>query len=281
MNGDITTKTTGRARIGAAPLAAALLLALAILPARDVRAQDYRAVDRDVLLGRFHRDLSDALDGASQHGHGYSLEPGSVRLSYPESSGWSAAAFTFVCASAVYGAVVPAAATAFTASSSVPAGFTAAAKTMSFGKFVNFFGGLLGVFLYPGFSISNTLDAVDPEVLSERNIRRLAYREPELMSHLAWPLRFFLNRMEVHYTLSDSSGESEEGSCLAFFALERNPDGSHDLRYELDACSHDEIFPQTVSTWIGDPRIGSDGVDVWDRVLGQTRVVAKGVITIF
>ena len=99
-------------------------------------------------------------------------------------------------------------------------------------------------------------------------------------AHVRATIRSFYNRMEVHYRLEGTDGWTEDGSCLAFFALAENPDGSRDLHYALDNCSHAGLFPQAVPTGDGDPRIGPDGVDAWDRLLGQDMVVAKGSVPI-
>ena len=93
-------------------------------------------------------------------------------------------------------------------------------------------------------------------------------------------LDFFHNRLVVRYVLEGPDGWTEDGSCLAFFALEEGPDGSRRLHYALDNCSHAGLFPQAVPMGDGDLRIGPDGVDVWDELLGQTRVVAKGSVPV-
>lgn len=89
---------------------------------------------------------------------------------------------------------------------------------------------------------------------------------------------FINNRVEMPYLLVDGSGRSRRGYCLAFFDRRTDPDRGPGIHYALDECFHDDVFPQLVPTEPGDLRIGPDGVDSWDRLLGQDVVVAKGFI---
>ena len=73
-------------------------------------------------------------------------------------------------------------------------------------------------------------------------------------------------RSELHYVLVFPDGAREEGSCLLFAAVDR------EVAWEVDRCSHDEVFPQEVP---GRLRIG-DGPDAFDRWMGQTDAVAAG-----
>ena len=73
-------------------------------------------------------------------------------------------------------------------------------------------------------------------------------------------------RIKVHYALS----KFEQGSCLLFFALGTRRDGRRTLDFEVDACSDEDVFVETVS---GVMRIGG-GPDVLDEWMGQTLVVA-------
>ena len=79
-------------------------------------------------------------------------------------------------------------------------------------------------------------------------------------------------RTELHYEVVDSdSDETLEGSCIYFFSLDREESS---LSYEIDNCTHDNVFPQNEE---GVLRIGEDGPDFWDW--GQTDVVANGNIS--
>ena len=273
MNRDIKTKTMGRGNAGTAPLAAALLLVLAVLPARAVLAQDHHVVERGVLLERFHRALSDALDDASQAGH--ALEPESVRLSYPESSGWTGAAIAAIGAASIGGAVATYALLHGSAATVPAIVYAGASKKTAFDMaFVGI--GILGT---SSISLLGAGEVADPGAPSAERIDHPLRWNNSRLDFLQGSSDFFYNRLEVHYALRDPSGGTEEGSCLAFFALEEYLHGGRGLGYALDACSHDEAFPQTVPTWTGDVRIGHY-VDAWDRLLGQDMVVAKGSIPI-
>ena len=85
---------------------------------------------------------------------------------------------------------------------------------------------------------------------------------------------FYFNRVEYHFEL-----ESEmSGSCLVYFGYDFL---QKSLEYELDQCVLnkgiivDEAIPQKEE---GRVRIGIEGADVFDRVQGQTQVVATGSI---
>ena len=217
-----------------------LALALAVLPAQAVRAQAHLAVEERILTERIHQDLSDVLDNASQD---FELEPGSIQFSKPESTKilpWTLDALFFVGLFMTADPILYVVAYELVNSRAAP----------PVGR-TRFIRGVSGIFItISSFIINDNIDD------------------------------FINNRMEVHYALEDPDGEIEDGSCLAFFALGENPDGSHDLHYALDACSHDDVFPQAVPAGNGDVRIGPDGVDVWDSLLGQTQVVAKGIIPV-
>ena len=78
------------------------------------------------------------------------------------------------------------------------------------------------------------------------------------------------NRHELHYVIVPPDGSHQKGSCLLFL-------GKTDSRihYEVDSCTHADVFPQREE---GVLRIGEDGEDAFDRMMGQTRVVATGSI---
>ena len=223
--------------------APALVLVLAVLPAQTARAQSLFYVDERDLMERIHQDLRETL---RDNGPQYDLEPESTHLNVPES------AVLLLAATALAGASVIA----------VPA---ALYSSVGLGSVLGG-SGLITVALnwtaYATMSMREPVVGADPLILDG------ASPTPD----------FFLNRKELHYGLIGPSGDIEGGSCLAFFALKENPDGSHDLHYELDACSHDEALPQGVPTGRGDLRIGSEGVDGWDELLGQDLVVAKGSV---
>ena len=259
MHKDITTKTMGIRRDGKASLATVLLLVLAILPARSVRAQTYQAVAREALLERFHRDLSDALDNPS---HIVNIEPGSIRLSYPESTDMLPK--TLFIAGAIM-LIVP---TVYSVALTTTA--------LSLGSIVKPVMVTGATFILPSAFFLRLTDAAQRAWLETvEDVDNLIQSNPSSYLSLT---DFLYNRMELHYELSDWAGESEDGSCLVFFALRENPGEGHDLHYALDACSHGEAFPQTVPMETGDARIDSDGVDAWDELLGQDMVVAKGSI---
>ena len=82
-----------------------------------------------------------------------------------------------------------------------------------------------------------------------------------------------LNRHELHYTIKRSGDLLPiSGSCLVFFSHEDNA-----IYYEIDTCTHVEVFPQDE---IGSLRIGNNGVDIFDKMLFQTDVVETGVLPI-
>lgn len=233
--------------------------ALAVLLAQDVRAQAHLAVEERVLMERIHQELSDVLrDNDSRYR--FRLEPGSVRLSFPESTLLPAvplliaggAMFTFV---------------------TVVASGTATAAT--FGLLV---GGILVFGSGVSFMATNLFVADDMFHARKEDIDSRILDGYSLLNGV------LSNRVEVHYRLVTPYGRMRrDGSCLAFFALGENPDGSLDLHYVLDECEHDGLlgsFPQEVPAEDGDVRIGPDGVDVWDRLLDQDWVVAKGAIPV-
>ena len=88
--------------------------------------------------------------------------------------------------------------------------------------------------------------------------------------------KFYSQRWEYHFEL-----DNMPGSCLVYFAYNH---AQQSVEYEIDACkisgvSRNEIiyarFPQEEE---GRVRIGEDGADVFDRIQGQTQVVATGSI---
>ena len=94
-------------------------------------------------------------------------------------------------------------------------------------------------------------------------------RDPFVCAAWMAPNKHF--RVELHYALSETEG----GSCLLFFSLHRRRD-KRVLDYEIDWCSHGEIFVQEVP---GILRVG--GAVGWeDRWMGQDLVVAYGSVEI-
>ena len=80
-------------------------------------------------------------------------------------------------------------------------------------------------------------------------------------------------RTELHYSLLDPhTNQTINGSCIFFFSVD-NENGS--VSYEIDNCTHDEIFPQNEK---GSLRIGEDGPDFWDWT--QKDVVATDTFEI-
>ena len=71
-------------------------------------------------------------------------------------------------------------------------------------------------------------------------------------------------------------GDSEEGSCILFFAVEKWLSG-YVINHEIDSCDHAEIFQDTQIGW--NLRTGKY-VDIIDRALGQDKVVTFGQVKI-
>ena len=256
-------------------VAPALALALATLPAQAAPAQAAPAqahpepqtarlaVEDRVLKERIHQDLSEVLWGAAPN---YGLDPESIRFAFPDSSYLTTAAALVAGAGGVYAIGVPLA--------------------MVIGGAA---GGVLAAAFWHGdaeepppdvdFRVETVVFLNDP---TPKKVVDFGFGEVRgyALDGYSFIEGYLKDRVEVHYRLKGLHGRSEGGSCLAFFALEEAPDGSRDLRYELDACSHDRLFPQEVPTEDGDLRIGPDGVDVWDKILGQDMVVAKGSIPV-
>ena len=72
-------------------------------------------------------------------------------------------------------------------------------------------------------------------------------------------------RTELHYSLLNPyslldpyTNQTINGSCIFFFSVD---DENGSVSYEIDNCTHDEIFPQNEK---GRLRIGEDGPDFWD-----------------
>ena len=247
----------------AAAPAAVLAAVLATPWAQDARAQARLAVGEEVLTERIHRDLSGLLRETAPT---YGLGPESIRFTFPDSSYLTAAAALGLGAGVVYAVGVP----------MVAAGGAVA-------------GGVILLAFWNGdvedpppgvHGHVETIVFVDDHFLEKVIDNALGdIRDFALDGH-SFVEGYLKDRVEVHYRLKGLHGRGESGSCLAFFALTEGPDGSQVLRYALDACSHDQLFPQEVPTEGGDMRIGPDGVDVWDKILGQDMVVAKGSIPV-
>ena len=217
--------------------------ALALPPTQAARAQAHRAVDGRDLVESINRSLSGVLsDNAPQ----YELVPGRTSLSLSPGPPLALIAAAAAISAAVI--LVPAASVGTGAS--------------------------IVIAIVLGPPTATTLDAFF-SLLTESppmDADELAGQSPLL--------GFFRDRMTVRYRLDGPDGGVLHGYCLAFFALGENPDGGHDLHYALDACAHTEAFPQAVPSGPGDPRIGPEGVDAWDTILGQDRVVAKGSVPV-
>ena len=90
------------------------------------------------------------------------------------------------------------------------------------------------------------------------------------------PFRSFY-RAELHYIISPDrptlSENANEGSCLLFFSVNKD---ELTLDYEIDNCTHKDVFPETE---VGTMRVGNRP-DWLDEQFGQTRVVAKGSVSL-
>ena len=79
-------------------------------------------------------------------------------------------------------------------------------------------------------------------------------------------------RAEFHYLLKPGSPTLDKregkGSCLLFFSVDRE---NLTIDYEIDKCTHKNIFPETVP---GKMRVADEGTWV-DEKTGQTMVVAS------
>ena len=107
----------------------------------------------------------------------------------------------------------------------------------------------------------------------------------DLLSHNYWP-----KRIKIRYHASHkSSGQHFEGHCSAYFFTgqnEKNRAGQAEgdkLRhrtfsvfFEVDGCTHENIFPENKK---GKLRVGHEH-DTLDATLGQTKVVATGIIKV-
>ena len=81
-------------------------------------------------------------------------------------------------------------------------------------------------------------------------------------------------RTELHYSLLDPHiNQTINGSCIFFFSVDDEENAS--VSYEIDNCTHDEIFPQNEK---GSLRIGENGPDFWDWT--QKDVVATDTFEI-
>ena len=296
-----------------------LPLALAVLLAQTARAQDYRAVDRRDLVDHLNGTLSAVVEGnAPLHelvGDSTTIDlPESMTIPFL-AAGAAVVAPIAVSASAggiTWGTLVTGA-TSLRVTMPVLAGVGAGAAAALYTDDVMdgyptasgatggvivmgiqeiyriykntrplqwlwrvsavLFGSVLlgeSIAAYHNISYENP---IDPDDLIDGN----GYYEylPQNPLH-----DFIQNRTEVHYRLTAPNGDDLNGSCLAFYSLEEETGGGHVLHYVLDACSHDVVFPQSVEARAFDVRIGLEGVDAWDKFLGQDRIVARGSIPI-
>ena len=80
---------------------------------------------------------------------------------------------------------------------------------------------------------------------------------------------WYLSRSRLNYrVVAEDTGRILSGHCVYFYS-----EGQNKIFFEIDGCSHNDIFPQTED---GILRIGRK-VDSIDRMFGQNLVVAYGV----